>query len=209
MHIPDGILNMPVLITTNLISASVLVPAINKVNRQLSVKRIPLMGLSAAFVFTVQMLSFPVPGGTSVHISGALLISVLLGPLSGTLITTSAVLMQALLFQHGGLLAIGANILNIAIAQSLLAYYLYRLMPGSRKQLSIGLAALLGKLLGGALLSFQLYFADAISAEKLNASLAAILGSQLIGGIIEGLVIGSIFMLILRVRPDIIEMEKI
>ena len=75
-----------------------LIPAIKKVNKALSPKRIPLMGLSAAFVFTAQLVSFPAVGGTSVHIIGAVLVSILLGPFSGLVIISSALILQAILY---------------------------------------------------------------------------------------------------------------
>lgn len=126
VHIPDGFLNLPTAAITSGLSLGSLIPAIRKVNQTLSPQRVPLIGMAAAFVFTVQLLSFPVPGGTSIHITGAVLIAILLGPYTGLVIMTSALILQALLFQHGGLLTLGANVLNMGVIGCIIGYYLYR-----------------------------------------------------------------------------------
>ena len=206
MHIPDGFLTLPVLISTNAASIAVLYPSIKKINKHLTNNRIPLMGISAAFVFTSQMLSFPVFTGTSVHISGAVLISVLLGPFSGILLTSSAVILQSLLFQHGGILTLGANILNIAIIQCILGYLIYKAFPENKKIPGIGFATFFSKIIASAFCAFELILSGTI---PLKSGLIGLLSSHFIVGIIEGIVLSTVFGIIIKLKPDLQELKKI
>jgi len=86
MHIPDGFLSPGVTISTGAISAGILAVSLKRVNQTIEPQQIPLMGVLASFAFLIQLFSFPVGPGTSVHLSGALLVAILLGPLSGFII---------------------------------------------------------------------------------------------------------------------------
>jgi cobalt/nickel transport system permease protein len=125
MHIPDGFLSLMVVAVSWIISIIALAYAVTRTNQQLREKQVPLMGVMAAFIFAAQMLNFPVAGGTSGHLIGGALASILLGPWAGMLIMTSVVTIQALIFQDGGLIALGANILNMAVIACLVSYYVY------------------------------------------------------------------------------------
>lgn len=116
MHIPDGFLSLSVSIICWAITASVVGAAISKTNKALGEKQIPLMGVMAAFIFAAQMINFPVAGGTSGHLLGGALAAIVLGPWAGMLVMTSVIAVQALLFQDGGLVVMGANILNMGLA---------------------------------------------------------------------------------------------
>jgi len=206
MHIPDGFLSLPVMISTNIVSAGIIYPSIKKLNKNMTTRRIPLIGLFAAFIFTAQMLSFPVLGGTSVHISGAVLIASILGPFSALIITSSAIFLQSILFQHGGLLTMGANILNIAIIQSLLGYAIYRIFSKKNKVSGLAFAAFSTKIIAATFCAFELILSQTI---PLKAGLTAMLSSHFIAGIIEGAVLSSIYLVITRLRPELLELKKI
>ena len=115
MHIPDGFLSVPVAVVMWLISIVVIAVALKRVSRDLDERQVPLMGVLAACIFAGQMLNFAVAGGTSGHLLGAALAAILLGPWAAVLVLTTVVGVQALIFQDGGLLALGANIFNMAI----------------------------------------------------------------------------------------------
>ncbi len=136
MHIPDGFLDTKTVIATGILSAMAVGGALRQAQGTFPLRKVPLMGLTAAFVFAAQMLNFPVLAGTSGHLVGALLSSVLLGPAGGILVITAVLVVQALLFADGGLLALGANVLNMAVAGSLGGYAIFvlvrRLFPGQR-----------------------------------------------------------------------------
>ncbi len=126
MHIPDGFLSVLVAIIAWMISLLVVGYALKRVSADLGERQVPLMGVLAAAVFAGQMLNFTVTGGTSGHLIGAALVTALLGPWAGILVMTCVVGVQALIFQDGGLLTLGANLLNMAVISVAVAYFTYR-----------------------------------------------------------------------------------
>src|SRR5512140_2952637 len=139
MHIPDGFLDAKTAITTGIFSATGLGTALRYAGRKLQPRQIPLIGLTGAFVFVAQMINFPVAGGTSGHLLGGALAVVLLGPSAAVIVMSSVLIIQALIFADGGLLALGANILNMALVAPICAFGVYRVvhrfLPGQRGQL--------------------------------------------------------------------------
>lgn len=136
LHIPDGFLSIPLALILWLISAAFIAAALRRVDRDLDERALPLMGVLAAAIFAGQMLNFTVAGGTSGHLIGAALATVLLGPWPAILVMTSVVVVQALLFQDGGLLALGANLFNMAVLSVLVAYAIQRMfqrLAGGRR----------------------------------------------------------------------------
>lgn len=127
MHIPDGFLSVMVSVVFWLLSILVIVVALGRVNRELGEREVPVMGVVAAAIFAGQMLNFAVAGGTSGHLMGAALAAILLGPWAAVLVMTSVVSVQALIFQDGGLLVLGANLFNMAVVGPFVAYFAYRL----------------------------------------------------------------------------------
>jgi len=97
----------------------------------MSSRKVPLMGLAAAFLFVAQMINFPVVGGTSGHLLGAVLVAVLLGPSEAILVMSVVLIAQAFLFADGGVLALGANIFNMGIAAVLGGYFFYRVVAAA------------------------------------------------------------------------------
>jgi cobalt/nickel transport system permease protein len=137
MHIPDGFLDARTASATAALAVGV---ALRRVQTELPRHRVPLLGLTAAFVFAAQMLNFPIAAGTSGHLIGAVLAAVLLGPAPAVLVMTSVLLMQCFLFADGGLLALGANVFNLAIVAPVGGYAVYRgsrlLLPGRAGRLA-------------------------------------------------------------------------
>src|SRR4051812_41781900 len=132
MHIPDGYLSTRVWAATDVVSA----PAVLWIARQAQSKfdhhKIPLLGIMGAFVFAAQMINFPVGNGTSGHLVGAALLACTLGPAAAAIVMTAILATQALLFQDGGLLALGANIFNMGIAGVFAGYLPFALLKASR-----------------------------------------------------------------------------
>jgi cobalt/nickel transport system permease protein len=122
MHIPDGFLSLLVSAVMWVLALAFVGLALRNAGRQLGERQVPLMGVLAACIFAGQMLNFSVTGGTSGHLLGAALAVILLGPWAATLVLTSVVSIQALLFQDGGLLTLGANIVNMAVVGVWVAY---------------------------------------------------------------------------------------
>jgi cobalt/nickel transport system permease protein len=212
VHIPDGFLNVATIATTYVASAGGVSYAVKEANRKLKEKHIPLMGVMAAFIFAAQMLNFPIIGGTSGHLIGAALAAILLGPWAAVLIMTCVLIAQCLIFQDGGLLALGANIFNMGIVATFSAYFLYRLSTsvfGENKK---------GRLIGGfagAWVSVVLAsIACAIELAVSGASpwavvLPAMAGLHALIGIGEGLITGAALSLVMATRADLWQLQKV
>ncbi len=131
MHAPDGFFSTPVAAVFWLITAGVLAISLRKAGDQLDEKAVPLMGVMAAFIFAAQMFNFQIPGGTSGHLLGGVLAAILLGPYAGTIVMACVIATQGIVFQDGGLVAMGANIFNMGIVGTFGGYYLYRTLAGA------------------------------------------------------------------------------
>jgi cobalt/nickel transport system permease protein len=128
MHIPDGFLDAKTFVTLDVFGAGFVAVAAARARRALSERAVPLMAVLAAFIFAAQMLNFPVAGGTSGHFAGGALAAIILGPWAAVLVMTLVLVIQALLFGDGGVLALGANVFNIAVVAPFVGYGLYRLI---------------------------------------------------------------------------------
>src|SRR5512140_1739657 len=159
LHIPDGFLSFFVSLVCWGITALVLAIAISRTNKSLGERQIPLMGIMAAFIFAAQMINFPVAGGTSGHLLGGALAAITLGPWAGMLVMTAVIMVQGLLFQDGGLLVMGANILNMGLVTVVVGYGLYRAVPSENRTLKLtvaGVSAWLSVMAGALFTSLQL-----------------------------------------------------
>ncbi len=128
MHIPDGYLSPQ---TYTVATAAVLpfwAVASNKLNKTLRSRQVPLLALSAAFCFVIMMFNVPIPGGTTGHAVGAVLVSILLGPWAACIAVSIALIVQAVLFGDGGITCIGANCLNMAVVMPFIGYGIYALI---------------------------------------------------------------------------------
>src|SRR6188474_3899827 len=140
LHIPDGFLSLVVSVICWVITALTLSVAISRTNKSLGEKQVPLMGIMAAFIFAAQMINFPVAGGTSGHLLGGALAAIVLGPWAAMLVMTAVVAVQGLLFQDGGLLVMGANILNMGLLTAAVGYGLYRSVLGRSQSTKLAMA---------------------------------------------------------------------
>ena len=209
MHIPDGFLDTKTWVSLYLVSAGAIGISVNRANRQMEDKRIPLMGVMAAFVFVAQMLNFPVAGGTSGHFVGAAFIAILLGPWCALLVITSILLVQCLLFQDGGLTALGANIFNMGIVGGFIGFYSYLgisyLFPKKGLLAAAFLAGFLSILTSATACALELAFSGTV---PLMPGLIAISFVHTPIGLGEGLInIGAILFL-QKTRPDLLELDR-
>ena len=209
MHIPDGFLDAKTLALTGALSAGGLALAARHVNRTLPRDKIPLMGLGAAFVFAAQMLNFPVAGGTSGHLLGGVLAGVLLGPGAAAIVLACVLTVQALLFSDGGVLALGANILNMAFVGAVAGWGIYRLarsfLPGLRGQITaVFFAAWLSTVLASMTCAGELALSGTLPPEVV---FPAMIGVHALIGIGEGLITALVILAIARARPDLLESE--
>src|SRR5579871_14620 len=132
MHIPDGFLSPPVWATVDVLGVPAVALVAKKAERdsarsEWGDRKIPLMGVMGAFVFAAQMINFPIPLGTSGHLVGGALLTIVLGPAAASVVMTAILAVQALVFQDGGIMALGANVINMALAGIWAAYVPLRL----------------------------------------------------------------------------------
>jgi len=132
MHIPDGFLSPGVYVATGTASAAGVFWMARRAQAEVEESRAPLLGVMGAFVFAAQMINFPVGAGTTGHLLGGALLAFTLGPASAVVAMTAILGIQALIFQDGGVLALTANVFNMALAGILSGYLVYRLLGGSR-----------------------------------------------------------------------------
>lgn len=128
MHIPDGFLNPKVWGSSYILSIGTLSYGIYRARQVLQDRQVPAMGIMAAFIFAAQMINFPIAAGTSGHLLGAALAAILLGPWCASIIITTVLIIQALFFGDGGITALGANVLNMALIGTLVAYGTYQII---------------------------------------------------------------------------------
>jgi cobalt/nickel transport system permease protein len=204
LHIPDNFLTLAVSIVFWIITTVILGFAISKTNKSLGEKQIPLMGIMAAFIFAAQMINFPVAGGTSGHLLGGVLAAVVLGPWAGMLVMTAVIAVQALLFQDGGLLVMGANIFNMGLITAVIGYGLYRAAAAQPKPVKlavVGVAAWLSVMAGALFTALQLWLSG---TSPLQIVVPAMLGVHALIGVGEALITVAALSFILRTRPDLL-----
>jgi len=149
MHIPDGYLGPPTYLASFAACAPLWGVAARKVKAGLAARRAPLLAISAAFAFVVMMFNVPLPGATTGHAVGGVLIAIAVGPWGAALAVSIALIIQAVLFGDGGITAIGANCLNIAFVMPFVGYavdrWLSGLLPSRRgRAVAAAIAAWLG-----------------------------------------------------------------
>jgi len=205
MHIPDGFLSVPLSILMWIVIVLVVAYALRRVGRDLDERKVPLMGVLAAAIFAGQMLNFTVVGGTSGHLMGAALATILLGPWAAVLVMTTVVSVQALIFQDGGLLVLGANIFNMGIIGVAVAYMAYqtvqRLARGQKWGIFAGgfMAAWLSIEIAALAVGLELAVSGTTPA---NLAIPAMAGIHALIGIGEGLITVGALAFVHAVRPD-------
>jgi len=213
MHIPDGFLSTGIWVGMWIVSLIILFYSISKVNNKLGDRHIPLMGVLAAFIFSAQMLNTPVAAGTSGHMLGGVLAASFLGAFAASVIMASVFIVQAVFFNDGGITALGDNMFNMGFIGTILCYYIYRgirrlIGEDTKKGIIIGLgfAAWLSLVLASAATSIEI---AASGVFPLKESLIAMVGVHSIIGLIEAGLTITVVLFVLKVRPDLFNLEKI
>lgn len=211
MHIPDGFIDGKTAVVTAAFSTVGVGWALRRVKRELPLRKVPLLGLSAAFLFAAQMVNFPVAGGTSGHLVGGVLIAALLGPSAAIVVVTTVLIVQCFLFADGGISALGANIFNMGIVGSGGGYLIYRLvsgwLPGIRGRVTaVAFAGWLATVAAAICCAGQLAWSGTVAWP---AAFAAMASAHMLIGVGEGLISALVFLAILRTRPDVVDaMER-
>lgn len=194
MHIPDGFFDLKTIVTTSVLSGVSLNYALRKTKEALRNRQVPLMGVMAAFIFAAQMLNIKVIfiPGVSGHLIGAVLAAIVLGPWSASIIMTTVLFIQWLLFQDGGITALGGNVLNMAVLAPLAGYYLYRFITSIvggtfGRRIATFTAAWVSVLVTAAAAAVELAF-----SKNIDISFGTLLGALLFYHVFIGLIEGVI-----------------
>lgn len=208
LHIPDGFLSPAVSLVGWALAVVVIGYALRQVRGQMGSKQIPLMGVLAAFIFAAQAINFPVIGGTSGHLLGGALAAVVIGPWAAVLVMTSVVGVQALLFQDGGLLVLGFNIINMGVLTAFTGHLVYslarRLLGPGRRSLLAGSAigAWASVVAGAAATAVEL---AASGTSPLRLALPAMAGVHALIGLGEAAITAGALAFIYAARRDLLE----
>ncbi|MCU0788429.1 MAG: energy-coupling factor ABC transporter permease [Verrucomicrobia bacterium] len=206
MHIPDGFIDARTAAVTASLSVAGVGLALRQAKRKLPPRRVPLLGLSAAFVFAAQMLNFPVVGGTSGHLMGSALVVALLGPASAVVVMTTVLIVQCFLFADGGVTALGANVFNMALlgsAGACLPYALLtRWLPGVRGRITaVAFAGWFSVVLASVGCAGQLAWSGTVSW---SAAFTTMVSIHMLIGVGEGLISALVLLAIERTRPELV-----
>ena len=198
MHIPDGFLSAPVAILAWIVTIAFIVIAVRRASREFDERMVPLMGILAAFIFAAQAFNFPVLGGTSGHFLGGALAAILLGPWPALLVMASVIGLQGLIFQDGGLLAMGANIFVMGIVTVWVGYFTYQVLIRFNRYVAAFVAGWLSVVVASIVCAFLL----AVSGTAaLGVVLPAMAGVHVFIGIGEGLITAAAVALVRAALP--------
>ncbi|MGE5248468.1 MAG: energy-coupling factor ABC transporter permease [Verrucomicrobiota bacterium] len=211
MHMADALLSPAVGATVWAGTAGVIAHASKRLSKRIDDRKIPLMGVTGAFIFASQMINFAIPGtGSSGHLGGGMILAILLGPDAAFLVMASVLTVQAFFFADGGLLALGCNIWNLGIYPCYVAYPLiYRPLAGSGE----GGRRILIASLASAVVALQLGAFSVVLETSLSGRAELPFGTFLLLmqpvhlaiGVIEGFVTAGVVAFVRSVRPDIVE----
>ena len=227
MHVPDGFLSTPVAISCAALAAAGVGAAASRARALLGSRAVPRMGVTAAFIFSAQMINFPVAGGTSGHLVGGALAAVLLGPSAAVIAMTAVLVMQCLVFGDGGLLALGANVFNMGVVHPIVGFAVYRLVAGrarpdgspadsphavralhtrhARHIASVAFASWVATVVAAATCAGELALSQVVASAVVFPAMVAI---HLAIGLGEALIAALVLAALLRLRPELLDRPR-
>ncbi|MCA9961509.1 MAG: energy-coupling factor ABC transporter permease [Anaerolineales bacterium] len=204
LHVPDGFLSPGIAIFCWALALLAVGLAVRNARETFDERLVPLAGVMAAFIFAGQMINFPVAGGTSGHLVGASLAAIVLGPWLGILVMTAVISLQGLLFQDGGLLVMGANILAMGVIPALVTYGLYRLVVARAwrtRLIAVAAFAWLSVMAAALFVALGLGFSG---TSSFRLAVPAMLGIHALIGVGEALITVAALSFIMRTRPTLL-----
>lgn len=210
MHMANELLSVPVASGTLVVAAGGLAFICRKAKTTITSDKLALMGIMGAFIFAAQMVNFQLPAmpGTSGHMIGAVLLAIILGPHVAAIVITSVIIVQCLIFQDGGLLALGCNIINMGIVPSYVGYFVYKSVTAgkfSHLRVYVGsvLACVIAIEIGAVLVPVEAQISGVLSVP-FSTFLKTMLGVHLLVGLVEGIITVAVLAYIQEVRGDIL-----
>ena len=206
MHVPDGLIGPVTAIVTWVVALVVVGYALRRSQAELDDRSIPIVGLTAAFIFAAQMVTIPVAGGTSAHLLGGAMAGIMLGPWVGTLVVTVVYTVQAIAFADGGITALGANVLAMGVLAAVGGYYLFRALTAALPRTrwaylgSVAVASWVTIVGAAALVSVFIVFGGPLPL----ATFPIMIGVHMLVGILEAVIATSVVAAVLATRPDLL-----
>jgi cobalt/nickel transport system permease protein len=211
LHIPDGFLSTGVAIVGWALAIAAIGYALRQTRGQFGEKQIPLMGVLAAFIFAAQAINFPVAGGTSGHLLGGTLAAIIMGPWAAVLIMTSVIAIQALIFQDGGLIVLGFNIVNMGVITAFTGHFVYMWLKramgeGRNSMLAAGaIGAWISVMLGAIATAIELVVSG---TSPLGLALPAMAGVHALIGVGEAIITVGALGFIYVTRRDLLDIGE-
>jgi len=209
MHIPDGFIDIPTSTAFGTLALAGTAIALKKAKTEVDDRTAPMAGLTAVFIFAVQMLNFPVAAGTSGHLLGGALAMVLVGPYAASLAITVVLGVQALLFADGGLTALGLNVFNLSVIAVLVSFLAFKLMvkllPKTKSAIALaaGIAAFVSVPISASAFTLQ-YAIGGNGTAPVETVFIAMFSTHLLIGIGEAVITALTVSAILASRSDLV-----
>jgi cobalt/nickel transport system permease protein len=210
MHMANELLSVPVATGTLAVAAGGLGLVCRKVSKVVTSEKLPLMGVLGAFIFAAQMVNFQLPAmpGTSGHMVGSVLLAIILGPHLAAIVISSVIIVQCFIFQDGGLLALGCNIINMGLVPCYLGYFIYRMVTvgksgGLRTYIGAMLACIIALEAGAILVPVEAALSGVL-AVPFSTFLITMVGVHFLVGLVEGLITVAVLAYLQQVRPDLV-----
>jgi cobalt/nickel transport system permease protein len=206
MHVPDGLIGPVTAIVTWVVAVVVVGYALRRSREELDDRSIPIVGLTAAFIFAAQMVTVPVAGGTSAHLLGGAMAGIMLGPWVGTLVVSVVYMVQAVAFADGGITALGANVLAMGVLAAVGGYYLFRaitaVLPRTRWAYlgSVAVTSWVTIVAAAALVSVFIVFGGPLPL----AAFPVMIGVHMAVGVLEAAISVSVIAAVMASRPDLL-----
>jgi cobalt/nickel transport system permease protein len=210
MHIPDGFVSPATAVVTGAVSAGAVGYALRSGREQLDDRQVPLVGVTAAFVFAVQMINFPIGLGTSGHLVGGTLAAILLGPWMACLVLAVVLLVQAIGFADGGITALGANIALMGVVAGIGGHYLYRALAALLPRTPGGfvaataITAWLSVVVASIVCSLFITVGGVFGAGELAPVLVSMVGLHALIGTGEAVITVAAVSAVVATRPDLV-----
>jgi cobalt/nickel transport system permease protein len=210
MHIPDGFINAPTAVATGAVAAGTVAYALKETRGRLEDRQVPMVALTGAFIFAVQMLNFPVGLGTSGHLIGGALAAILLGPWTAALVLSIVLLVQALLFADGGITALGANITLMGLVAGTGGYFLFRALAAALPRSRAGfLTATAVTAWASVVVASALCALFLLANGFPTATLWVMVGLHALIGIGEAVITTLVVGAVMAARPDLIATARL
>jgi cobalt/nickel transport system permease protein len=206
MHLPDGFIDAKTAIASGVLALGGLGFALHQVKRELPPRQVPLLGLSAAFLFAAQMVNFPIAGGSSGHLIGSALVTALLGAPAAVIVVSTVVIAQCFLFADGGVTALGANIFNMAVLAPWVSDGVMRgvrkVLPGPRGEITaLAFASWVSTVAAAICCAGQLAWSG---TAPWSVAFPAMAGIHLVIGLGEAAISAIVYGTVVKVRPELL-----